>query len=67
MHTWYVAYITFNFTHIDNTLETPMSTSGCLIVGETQQDLEVSKDGFIGSSTVAYKNDAKSSKSIITR
>ena len=30
-------------------------TSGCLIVGETQQDLEISKDGFIGSSTVAYK------------
>ena len=28
----------------------------CLIVGETQQDLEVSKDGFIGKqSTVAYK------------
>ena len=24
-------------------------------MGETQQDLEVSKDGFIGSSTVAYK------------
>ena len=30
-------------------------TSGCLIVGETQQDLDISKDGFIGSSTVAYK------------
>ena len=26
-----------------------------MIVGETQQDLEVSKDGFIGSSAVAYK------------
>ena len=38
--------------HTGNTDE---HTSGCLIVGETQQDLEVSKDGFIGSSTVAYK------------
>ena len=26
-----------------------------LIVGESQQDLDVSKDGFIGSSAVAYK------------
>jgi len=38
--------------HTGNTDE---HTSGCLIVGETQQDLEVSKDGFIGSSAVAYK------------
>jgi hypothetical protein len=38
--------------HTGNTDE---HTSGCLIVGETQQDLEVSKDGFIGSSVVAYK------------
>ena len=38
--------------HTGNTDE---HTSGCLIVGETQQDLEISKDGFIGSSTVAYK------------
>ena len=38
--------------HTGNTDE---HTSGCLIVGETQQDLEVSKDWFIGSSTVAYK------------
>ena len=31
-----------------------MNTSGCLIVGETQQDLDVSEDGFIGSSGKAY-------------
>jgi len=30
-------------------------TSGCLIVGDTQQDLDVSFNGFVGSSSVAYK------------
>jgi RNase P/RNase MRP subunit p29 len=45
-----------NFTYIlIHTGNTDEHTSGCLIVGETQQDLEISKDGFIGSSTVAYK------------
>ena len=45
-----------NFTYIlIHTGNTDEHTSGCLIVGETQQDLEVSKDGFVGSSTVAYK------------
>ena len=45
-----------NFTYIlIHTGNTDEHTSGCFIVGETQQDLEVSKDGFIGSSTVAYK------------
>ena len=45
-----------NFTYIlIHTGNTDEHTSGCLIVGETQQDLEVSKDGFIGSSTTAYK------------
>ena len=28
--------------------------SGCLIVGETQQDLDISDDGFIGHSGKAY-------------
>ena len=45
-----------NFTYIlIHTGNSDEHTSGCLIVGETQQDLEISKDGFIGSSTVAYK------------
>jgi 23S rRNA-/tRNA-specific pseudouridylate synthase len=45
-----------NFTYIlIHTGNTDEHTSGCLIVGETQQDLEVSKDGFVGSSSVAYK------------
>ena len=45
-----------NFTYIlIHTGNTDEHTSGCLIVGETQQDLEISKDGFVGSSTVAYK------------
>ena len=45
-----------NFTYIlIHTGNTDEHTSGCLIVGETQQDLEASKDGFVGSSTVAYK------------
>ena len=30
-------------------------TSGCLIVGETQQDLDRSEDGFIGHSGTAYQ------------
>ncbi len=37
--------------HAGNTDE---STSGCLIVGETQQDLDLSDDGFIGHSGKAY-------------
>lgn len=45
-----------NFTYIlIHTGNSDEHTSGCLIVGETQQDLDISKDGFIGSSTVAYK------------
>ena len=45
-----------NFTYIlIHTGNTDEHTSGCLIVGETQQDLDIADDGFIGSSTVAYK------------
>ena len=45
-----------NFTYIlIHTGNSDEHTSGCLIVGETQQDLDISKDGFIGSSTIAYK------------
>ena len=52
LHLQDVPNFTYILIHAGNTDE---HTSGCLIVGETQQDLEVSKDGFIGSSTVAYK------------
>ena len=37
--------------HAGNTDE---HTSGCLIVGETQQDLDISDDGFVGHSGKAY-------------
>ena len=38
--------------HSGNTDE---NSAGCILVGDTQQDLDVSKDGFIGSSRNAYK------------
>jgi len=38
--------------HAGNTDE---HTSGCLIIGETQQDLDLGKDGFVGQSVKAYK------------
>ena len=52
LHVQDVPNFTYILIHTGNTDE---HTSGCLFVGETQQDLEISKDGFIGSSTVAYK------------
>ena len=39
--------------HVGNTDE---STAGCLLLGETQQDLDKGKDGVIGGSGDAYKN-----------
>ena len=38
--------------HSGNTDE---NSAGCVLVGDTQQDLDLSKDGFIGSSRNAYK------------
>jgi len=38
--------------HTGNTDE---HTSGCLIVGESQNDLDKGQDGFVGASGVAYK------------
>ncbi len=38
--------------HTGNTDE---HTSGCLIVGDTQQDLDVNFNGMVGASTQAYK------------
>ena len=45
-----------NFTYIlIHTGNTDEHTAGCLLVGETQQDLDKGKDGFIGGSGDAYK------------
>lgn len=47
-----VPNFTFVLIHSGNTDE---ATSACYIIGDTQQDLDVSKDGFIGSSRNAYE------------
>jgi len=51
LHLQDVPGFTYILIHAGNTDE---HTSGCLIVGETQQDLDISEDGFIGSSSKAY-------------
>lgn len=38
-----------------HTGNTDSHTAGCLLIGETQQDLDKGKDGFIGGSGNAYK------------
>jgi hypothetical protein len=45
-----------NFKYIlIHTGNTDESTAGCLLLGETQQDLDKGKDGFVGGSGDAYK------------
>jgi len=39
--------------HSGNTDE---HTSGCILTGNTQQDLDLGKDGMIGQSRIAYQN-----------
>ena len=51
LHIQNVPNFTYILIHAGNTDE---HTSGCLIVGETQQDLDISDDGFIGHSGKAY-------------
>ena len=51
LHVQDVPNFTYILIHTGNTDE---HTSGCLIVGETQQDLDISDDGFIGHSGKAY-------------
>lgn len=51
LHLQDVPGFTYILIHAGNTDE---HTSGCLIVGESQQDLDISKDGFIGHSGKAY-------------
>ncbi len=52
LHLQDVPGFTYILIHSGNTDE---HTSGCLIVGETQQDLDLGKDGFVGQSVKAYK------------
>ncbi len=52
LHVQDVPNFEFILIHTGNTDE---HTAGCLLLGETQQDLDKGKDGFIGNSTVAYK------------
>ena len=51
LHLQDVPNFTYILIHAGNTDE---HTSGCLIVGETQQDLDISDDGFVGNSGKAY-------------
>tara|TARA_R100000655_G_scaffold97133_1_gene139915 strand:+ start:234 stop:824 length:591 start_codon:yes stop_codon:yes gene_type:complete len=51
LHLQDVPNFTYILIHAGNTDE---HTSGCLIVGETQQDLDISDNGFIGHSGKAY-------------
>ena len=45
-----------NFKYIlIHTGNTDSHTAGCLLLGETQQDLDKGKDGFVGGSGDAYK------------
>jgi hypothetical protein len=52
LHIQNVPNFTYILIHAGNTDE---HTSGCLIVGETQQDLDMNESGFIGHSGTAYK------------
>src|SRR6056300_1468158 len=52
LHIQDVPNFTYILIHSGNTDE---HTSGCLIVGETQQDLDMNESGFIGHSGTAYK------------
>ena len=51
LHLQDVPNFTYILIHAGNTDE---HTSGCLIVGETQQDLDLSDDGFIGHSDCIF-------------
>ena len=52
LHVINVPNFKYILIHCGNTDE---HTSGCLLVGDTQTNNQVKKDGFIGSSTNAYK------------
>ena len=52
LHVQNVPMFEYILLHQGNTDE---HTSGCGIIGDTQQDLDVNFNGFVGSSKVAYK------------
>lgn len=52
LHLQDVPNFTYILIHSGNTDE---HTSGCILTGETQQDLDMGKDGFIGRSAVSYQ------------
>jgi hypothetical protein len=52
LHLQDVPNFTYILIHSGNTDE---HTSGCILTGETQQDLDMGKDGFVGRSSVSYK------------
>ena len=52
LHIIYVPGCEYILIHTGNTDE---HTAGCLLVGDTQTNNQIAKDGFIGSSGQAYK------------
>ena len=52
LHIIDVPYFDYILIHCGNTDE---HTAGCLLVGDSQENNQIKKDGFIGSSTQAYK------------
>jgi hypothetical protein len=48
-----VPHFKYVLIHTGNSDE---NSSGCYLLGSTQQDLDISKDGFIGSSRLAYES-----------
>ena len=52
LHVTNVPSFNYILIHCGNTDE---HTAGCLLVGDSQENNQIKKDGFIGKSTQAYK------------